>query len=173
VQGQVAQARVLGGPDPVLAPARRRCRSSRSASCPPLVLVAKQVNRCPSMSVNRSCAPGCGRVDAAVSCSELLGCHYLYPSPGMIRAIASSIKAWRFDGCLALIAWVAVVLASAGGERASAGGSARVDVLMDHLDQRVGRGSRASVRGSGEVGVEGWRVTSNRDQRDLRDLLGE
>ena len=41
--------------------ARRRCRSSRSASWPPLVLVARQVKRCPSMSVNRSCAPGCGR----------------------------------------------------------------------------------------------------------------
>jgi hypothetical protein len=36
---------------------RRRWRSSRSASCP----VAKAVKRCPSMSVNRSCAPGCGR----------------------------------------------------------------------------------------------------------------
>jgi hypothetical protein len=40
--------------------ARRRWRSSRSASWPFLASVAKQVNRCPSMSVNRSCAPGCG-----------------------------------------------------------------------------------------------------------------
>ena len=35
----------------------RRCRSSRSASWPLLVPVAKAVNRWPSMSVNRSCAP--------------------------------------------------------------------------------------------------------------------
>ena len=49
--------------------ARRRCRSSRSASWPFLASVAKavnrcpsrSVNRCPSRSVNRSCAPGCGR----------------------------------------------------------------------------------------------------------------
>jgi len=40
--------------------ARRRWRSSRSASCPARVPVAKQVTRCPSMSVNRSCAPGWG-----------------------------------------------------------------------------------------------------------------
>ena len=61
VQRQVPQPGVLGAADPVLAPGPRRCRSSRSASWPRLVLVAKQVNRCPSMSVNRSCAPGCGR----------------------------------------------------------------------------------------------------------------
>ena len=41
--------------------ARCRCRSSRTASWPFLASVAKAVNRCPSMSVNRSCAPGCGR----------------------------------------------------------------------------------------------------------------
>ena len=41
--------------------ARRRWRSSRSASCPVRASVAKAVKRCPSMSVNRSCAPGCGR----------------------------------------------------------------------------------------------------------------
>jgi hypothetical protein len=41
--------------------ARRLWRSSRSASCPLLASVAKQVNRWPSMSVNRSCAPGWGR----------------------------------------------------------------------------------------------------------------
>ena len=41
--------------------ARRRWRSSRSASCPRRASVAKAVNRCPSMSVNRSCAPGWGR----------------------------------------------------------------------------------------------------------------
>ena len=38
--------------------ARRRWRSSRSASCPVFASVAKQVTRCPPMSVNRSCAPG-------------------------------------------------------------------------------------------------------------------
>ena len=41
--------------------ARRRWRSSRSASCPVRASVAKAVTRCPSMSVNRSCAPGWGR----------------------------------------------------------------------------------------------------------------
>ena len=41
--------------------ARRRCRSSRSGSCPREVLVANAVNRSPSRSVNRNCAPGCGR----------------------------------------------------------------------------------------------------------------
>jgi hypothetical protein len=46
---------------------RRRCRSSRSASCPRRVLVAKAVSRCPSASVMRSCAPGCGRSLPAIS----------------------------------------------------------------------------------------------------------
>jgi hypothetical protein len=41
--------------------ARRRCRSSRSGSCPRAVLVANAVSRSPSVSVNRSCAPGWGR----------------------------------------------------------------------------------------------------------------
>ncbi len=41
--------------------ARRRLRSSRSASCPQGVLVANAVNRCASTPVIRSCAPGCGR----------------------------------------------------------------------------------------------------------------
>ena len=42
---------------------RRRCRSSRPASWPfaSVVKAVKAVNRCASMSVNRSCAPGCGR----------------------------------------------------------------------------------------------------------------
>jgi len=40
--------------------ARRRWRSSRAASWPRFALVAKAVNRCPSTSVNRSCAPGWG-----------------------------------------------------------------------------------------------------------------
>jgi hypothetical protein len=40
--------------------ARRRCRSSRSASWPFFASVAKAVNRWPSMSVNLSCASGCG-----------------------------------------------------------------------------------------------------------------
>jgi len=38
--------------------ARWRWRSSRSASWPRRASVAKQVKRCPSISVNRSCAPG-------------------------------------------------------------------------------------------------------------------
>jgi hypothetical protein len=37
---------------------RRRCRSSRSASWPVLVPLAKQVKRCPSRSVNRSWGAG-------------------------------------------------------------------------------------------------------------------
>jgi hypothetical protein len=41
--------------------ARRRWRSSMSASWPFFASVAKAVKRWPSMSVNRSCAPGCGR----------------------------------------------------------------------------------------------------------------
>jgi len=41
--------------------ARRRCRSSSWAMGVPVVLVAKQVSRSPSASVNRSWAPGCGR----------------------------------------------------------------------------------------------------------------
>jgi hypothetical protein len=41
--------------------ARRRCRSSRSASWPFRVDVAKQVIRWPATAVNRSWAPGCGR----------------------------------------------------------------------------------------------------------------
>jgi hypothetical protein len=56
--GQVAQAGVVGGPDPVLAASPAAVPQSRSASWPFLVLVAKQVNRCPSTSVNRSWAPG-------------------------------------------------------------------------------------------------------------------
>lgn len=41
--------------------ARWRCRSSRAAMAVPVVLVAKQVSRIPSASVNRNWAPGCGR----------------------------------------------------------------------------------------------------------------
>ena len=41
--------------------ARRRCRTSRSASCPRRLLVAKAVMRLPSTSVIRSWAPGWGR----------------------------------------------------------------------------------------------------------------
>lgn len=41
--------------------ARRRWRSSRSGSWPRAVLVTNAVKRSPSRSVNRSCAPGCGR----------------------------------------------------------------------------------------------------------------
>ena len=84
--GELAGQRDEGAPDPVLvescrgrlrspvslaarmrssARARRRCRSSRSASWRPgppgAVLVANAVSRCPSTSVSRSCAPGCGR----------------------------------------------------------------------------------------------------------------
>jgi hypothetical protein len=66
--GQVAQVFGTHSRPVSLAPrirsshrARLRCRSSRSASCPRLVLVAKHVTRCPSMSVRRSCAPGWGR----------------------------------------------------------------------------------------------------------------
>jgi hypothetical protein len=45
-------------------PARLRCRSSRSGSCPRLVFVANAVSRLPFTSVNRSWAPGCGRSGA-------------------------------------------------------------------------------------------------------------
>jgi hypothetical protein len=61
MQWKVVQAGVLGAADAGFAASAARRRSSRSGSCPRMVLVANAVSRRPWRSVNRSCAPGCGR----------------------------------------------------------------------------------------------------------------
>lgn len=60
-EGQVAQAGGARIRTRSSARARWRCRSSGAAIGTSVVLVAKQVSRRPSASVNRSWAPGCGR----------------------------------------------------------------------------------------------------------------
>ncbi len=60
-QGQLPQAGRGARRMRSSARARRRWRSSRSASCPPAVFVTKQTQRLPSTSVIHNCAPGYGR----------------------------------------------------------------------------------------------------------------
>ncbi len=60
VEWQVRQAGAFEFRIRSSARALRRCRNSRSGSCPVRVLVARAVIRCPSTSVRRSWAPGCG-----------------------------------------------------------------------------------------------------------------
>jgi len=61
--GQVPQPTVLAVADPVLDTGVLTVPSSRATMSlpPPGVSVSRTWKRCPSMSVNRYCAPGCGR----------------------------------------------------------------------------------------------------------------
>jgi len=61
MQRQGPQTRVLGASDPVLPAGPAAVPHSSSGRSALALLVANAVNRLPSMSVNRSCAPGCGR----------------------------------------------------------------------------------------------------------------
>ena len=61
LQRQVPQPGVLRRAYPVLAPCPPAMPQLQVSQMALLRIVAKQVNRCPSISVDRNCAPGCGR----------------------------------------------------------------------------------------------------------------
>jgi len=88
VQWQVPQSGVFRQRIRSSARARRRCCTSRSASRPPATLVANTVMRQPSLSVMRSCAPGCGRSRRAIT--RIPAGHALPVPAGMWRVSSAT-----------------------------------------------------------------------------------